>query len=152
VKSAYYYTVDVMFSDNEMERDPRLWVRIILKIPKLSLESFSDSFHGYWWILAPPVFITIEFYMNLLLLTCITFPFNIISFLSVNTIIALLFTRILVERTLCAERAILNEGCFHWDLERSLDEYLSSNRGTQTQTVLTLLPPMQIAEESIEKE
>lgn len=110
-----------------MTQDSPLWVRILLKIPAPSFEHFSDQFEGYFWILIMPVFIFSIGCVNLLLITCFPSPLNAIFFFSLNSLIVLLFVRILIERTLHAKKAILNQGQFQWDIDRSLSEYLNGS-------------------------
>jgi hypothetical protein len=116
-----------MSSDSKMTQDSPLWVRILLKIPAPSFEHFSDRFEGYFWILIMPVFIFSIGCVNLLLITCFPSPLNAILFFSLNSLIVLLFMRILIERTLHAKKAILNQGQFRWDIDRSLSEYLNGS-------------------------
>ena len=112
----------------DRRRDYPLWIRIILKVPKLSLEGFSDRFQGAFWISILPIFLVLFFYANLLLIACLSSPFNMILVAVLDSSIAALLIRILVERTLTSEEAMLNQEHFRWDLERSLNEYLDGNR------------------------
>jgi hypothetical protein len=100
--------------------------RLILKIPKISLDDVSMKISGLFWILILPIFMISEFLVNLLLLTCMSFPFNYASIIVFNSAIALLIIRVLVERTLNAEKALLSEGHFKWNVEEIFDSYLES--------------------------
>lgn len=112
----------------DRRRDYPLWIRIILKVPNLSLEGFSDRFQGAFWILILPILLAVFPFANLLLIACLSSPFNMILVAVLDSSIAALLVRILVERTLTSEEAMLNQEPFRWDLERSLNEYLDGNR------------------------
>ncbi|MDH7476913.1 MAG: hypothetical protein QHH17_00830 [Candidatus Bathyarchaeota archaeon] len=102
-----------------------LFYRIILKIPKLSLESFSENekFQGIFWAAILPSFLICELLFNMLLITMLSFPFNFLSMILVNSVILLLILRILAERALNGEKAYLSKG-FDWNPEESLKGYL----------------------------
>jgi hypothetical protein len=100
--------------------------RLILKIPKISLDNLSMEVSGLFWVIILPIFVIGEFLINLLLLTCISFPFNYAFVTIFNSTIALFIIRILVERTLNAEKALLAEGHFKWKIEETFNSYLES--------------------------
>lgn len=135
-----------------MTQDSPLWLRILLKIPAPSLEHFSDRFEGHFWILVLPVFIFSIGCINLLMITCLPSPFNAIFFFSLNSAIVLLLMRILIERTLHAKKAILNEGHFRWDIDRSLSEYLNGSGVAPAQVQLQVHQDAQAMEKENEEE
>ena len=100
--------------------------RLILKVPRIGLDNLSMEAGGLFWVLILPLFITGEFLANLLLLTCVPFPFNYVSVILFNSTIALFIIRVLVERTLNSERALLAQGHFEWKIEETFDSYLQS--------------------------
>ncbi|MDH7564419.1 MAG: hypothetical protein QHH24_06045 [Candidatus Bathyarchaeota archaeon] len=111
---------------SEPEQKPKLplaW-RVILKFPRLSLDGFSDRFHGFFWIVILPVFLFCTFFGNLLILTCIPVPFNVGTAVAVDMLIAFLLLRILVERVIKAYESIASSASFKWDMEKSLEDYM----------------------------
>jgi hypothetical protein len=104
--------------------DLPLFYKIILKFPKLSLDALSgnEKLHGIFWAAILPSLLLGDFFLNMLLMTVLSFPFNVISVAAVNSLIMLLILRILVERTLNSEKAYLSQG-FNWNLEKSLEDY-----------------------------
>jgi hypothetical protein len=110
---------------NEHQQNVPLWCRILLKIPKLEANVFGERFQGIFWIIVVPVFLFCDFFMNLYVVMALSFPFNFVILLLTNLVIVLFLSRILVERTLQAQEAILNEATFRWDVESSFKEYLS---------------------------
>ncbi|MEM2703276.1 MAG: hypothetical protein QXR45_08955 [Candidatus Bathyarchaeia archaeon] len=103
-----------------------LFYRVILKIPKLDLETISKSerFHGVFWAAILPSFILGDIFLNMLFLVILNFPFNVLSVIVVNTIFILLILRILIERALRTEKALLSQG-FDWNFEKSFRDYIS---------------------------
>jgi hypothetical protein len=53
------------------------------------------------------------------------FPWNAVLFISFNSAIAILMLRLLLGRALEGEEAVLNEGHFRWNIDQSLNEYVS---------------------------
>jgi hypothetical protein len=105
-----------------------LWIRIILKIPKLSLEGFSDVFQGLFWILILPALAALYTYVNLFLMVSFTSPFNLVMVFSVLCVVVILSLRVIVERTLASEEAVLNEWDSTLDRERLINEYIEGSR------------------------
>lgn len=98
--------------------------KLILKIPKLSLDGTSEKAYGIFWAVILPILVICEFLTNLMLLTFARFPFNVLSVVLFNSVVGLFAVRILVERALNSERAILNQGHFEWKVEEKFNEYL----------------------------
>lgn len=114
-----------MSVNRSRRRNLPIWLRIILKIPEPNLGSFSDRFHGLFWVLILPVLFLSACFLNVFLIMGLLFPWNAVSFASFNSIVAVLMLRVLLGRTLESEEAVLNEGHFHWDMDQFLDEYVS---------------------------
>jgi hypothetical protein len=98
--------------------------KLILKVPKLSLDGASEKVYGIFWAVILPILVICEFLTNLMLLTYARFPFNVLSVILFNSVVGLFALRILVERTLNSEKAILNQGHFEWKVEETFNEYL----------------------------
>lgn len=101
-----------------------LLYRIILKVPRLSIEGFAPEWQGIFWAIGLPLFIIGTFWFNFVLLVLLEFPINYASIGVINLVILLFITRILVERRLKLEEALLNEKGFNWDIDRKAHEYI----------------------------
>jgi len=129
LKYVFTYVVFCLrkMSDNDdllLELDLPLIHRLILRIPKLSLDGFSEKSKGYFWILGLPLFVAGEVLGILVLLTMIVFPYNMIAvFVSMSIAIAFIL-RILLEREINTRRALMQQG-YKWDVERACEDYLS---------------------------
>jgi hypothetical protein len=111
--------------DSQIENIP-LFYRIILKVPKLSLDALSENekLHGIFWAAILPSLLLCNLLLNMLLIATLSFPFNILSVTAINLLIMLLALRILVERALNSEKAYLSKS-FNWNMEKSLQEYFA---------------------------
>jgi hypothetical protein len=114
-----------MADDDADPDDPgvSLFYKLILKLPQLSLEGFSDRFQGLFWILILPILVMSDSMITLLLIVCLPFPFSLISTVVVTSIVLIFMIRILLERELNARRAIIREGRFLWNVEKAVNEY-----------------------------
>jgi hypothetical protein len=111
-------------SDMRRRKDRPLWLKIILKVPKLSLEGFSDRLQGLFWAVILPMLLMLFFCTSVYVVACFSFPFNMVLLASLYIVVGALILRILIERALTSEEAILHEVDFRWDVERSFKEYL----------------------------
>jgi len=98
--------------------------RIILKLPKPSLDSFPEISPGIFWTIVVPVFLILEFFLSLFLLVALHFPVNIIFAGIVPTVVFLIFARITVERLINSFNAAIADQGFEWNIEKVTNEYL----------------------------
>ncbi len=109
-----------------------LFYRIILKVPKLTLDSVTENekFQGIFWAAILPSFLICDFLLNVLFIAVLSFPLNFLSVIIFNGVIVLFILRILVERALNSEKAYFSKG-FNWNFEKSLEDYslLINRRG-----------------------
>jgi len=115
-----------MKQDGSRREDIPLFYKIILKVPKLSLDFLSgnEKLHGFFWAAVLPSLLFGDLFLNMLLIAVLSFPFNVLSVTAINALIMLFILRILVERALNSEKAYLGQS-FKWNLEKSLNDYLS---------------------------
>lgn len=104
-------------------KDLPLMYRLILKFPKLSLEGYSEKFQGIFWVVVVPIFLIVDFCVNLLILVFLPFPINYLGFFVATSFVAILIIRILVDRTLDTSKAMLKEG-HPWDIDKAVQGYL----------------------------
>jgi len=110
-------------SDKKDAEGLPLIYKIILKFPKLSVESFSPELQGLFWAICLPLFVVGVFFINLVLLVLLSFPFNYASAGVINIVIVMFIARIYVERSLNLEKALLHERGFKWDIIKTTQEY-----------------------------
>jgi hypothetical protein len=113
-----------MKQKRSQREDLPIFYKIILKVPKLSLDALSgnEKLHGIFWAAILPSLLFGDLFLNMLLIAVLIFPFNVLSVIAINSLIILLILRILVERALNSEKAYLSQG-FNWNLEKSLEDY-----------------------------
>jgi len=114
-----------MSTSKRKRRNLPIWLQLFLKIPEPNLRSFSDRFHGLFWVLILPVLFLAACFLNVFLIMGFLFPWNAVLFISFNSAIVILMLRLLLGRALEGEEAVLNEGHFRWNIDQSLNEYVS---------------------------
>jgi hypothetical protein len=110
-------------SDKKDVKGLPLIYKIILKFPKLSVESFSSELQGLFWAVGLPLFVIGVFFLNFALLVLLYFPFNYLAVGVINFMIVMFIARIYVERSLNLEKALLHERGFKWDIIKTTHEY-----------------------------
>jgi len=106
------------------ERKLPLIYRLILKLPKPSLDFLPEFSHGIYWAVIVPIFLTLESFMSLFLLVGFPFPLNLLLAGIIPTIIFILFLRISLERFINWWNANVAHSGFEWNVEKSAKEYL----------------------------
>lgn len=97
--------------------------RIILKIPGADfLENCSS---GIFWAIVVPIFLALEFFLNMLLLLSFPFPLNITLVSIIPTIIFLIFLRISLERFIRWWNSEVAKAGFEWNIDKTIREYVS---------------------------
>jgi hypothetical protein len=99
-----------------------LFYKLILKIPGTD---FLESSGGIFWSIIIPIFLSLEFFSSLLLLVYFPFPINIILTAIIPTIVFVVFIKISLERFLNWWDLTFGESRFKWNVEKTLQEYLS---------------------------
>ena len=99
-----------------------LFYKLILKIPGTD---FLESSGGIFWSIIIPIFLSLEFFSSLLLLVYFPFPINIILTATIPTIVFVVFIKISLERFLNWWDLTFGESRFKWNVEKTLQEYLS---------------------------
>ncbi len=110
--------------DTKADLSLPLFYRVVLKFPKLSVESFSAERQGLFWAVGLPVFVICYVFLNILLLIFLSFPYNYVIVLALGILYAMFIIRILVERELSSKRAIVRSAYFRWQIDKSLQDYL----------------------------
>jgi hypothetical protein len=109
----------------EVDEKKLPWIyRLIMKIPKISLDSAPGWFHGIYWAILIPIFLAFEFLLSMLLLIFLPFPLNIVVVCIIPLAVLIFFVRIMLERDINWWRATFAKP-FKWDVEKATKEYIS---------------------------
>jgi hypothetical protein len=97
------------------------YYRLILKIPGANfVESVSS---GIFWGMVVPIFLILEFFLNICLLVFFSFPVNIVLVLIIPVAIMLVFLRVSLERFMNWWNSAMGDS-FEWNIDRTMPEYL----------------------------
>jgi len=97
--------------------------RLILKVP--GAEFLENCSSGIFWAIVMPVFLMIEFFLNMFILIYFRFPLNIILASIIPTTIFLIFVRISLQRFINWWNSEVASQGFKWNLEEKIQEYLA---------------------------
>jgi hypothetical protein len=97
--------------------------RLILKVP--GAEFLENCSSGVFWAIVMPVFLMIEFFLNMFILVYFRFPLNIILASIIPTTIFLIFVRISLQRFINWWNSEVASQGFKWNLEEKMQEYLA---------------------------
>lgn len=97
--------------------------RLILKVP--GAEFLENCSSGIFWAIVMPVFLMIEFFLNMFILVYFRFPLNIILASIIPTTIFLIFVRISLQRFINWWNSEVASQGFKWNLEEKIQEYLA---------------------------
>jgi len=95
--------------------------KLILKIPGTD---FLESSGGIFWGIIVPLFLVLEFYLNVFLLAFFPFPINIVLVGIIPITVLILFIKISLKRFLNWWDLAFGESGFEWNEER-LQEYIA---------------------------
>jgi hypothetical protein len=113
----------LMSGDKKKIKNLPLLYRIILKFPKLSLESFSMEFQGIFWALIVPILLVCYTFLVLVFMFFLPSPINMLVTAVVTVFICGLCLRIILERELKIINTQMEAGGFEWDLKKSMKDY-----------------------------
>ncbi len=97
------------------------YYRLILKIPGSEFVESTSS--GIFWGLIVPVFLVLEFALNITLLLFFPFPTNIALVIIIPAAILLVFLRVSMERFINWWNSTVDNS-FEWNIEKTMPEYL----------------------------
>jgi len=108
----------------EQPEEPKLslWHRLLLKVPKLSLDSFPEYFHGVFYSIVLPIFLIVTFVLTALFLVFIPFPFNYLAASVIPVFLMLYFGRTMTERFINWYKASFAKPK-EWDVDKTSNEY-----------------------------
>lgn len=107
----------------QIDRNKLPWLyRLILRIPGADFLESSSS--GVFWGLVVPIFLFVEFFLNLYLILFVPFPANVVLVAIIPVVVLLVFMRISLERFINWWNLVVGETGHAWNVEKSLQEYL----------------------------
>lgn len=98
--------------------------RLILKLPRPNLDFLPEISHGIFWAIFVPIFIFLNFCLNLFLLVYVPFPTNLVLVGITPAVFFIFFARIMLERFINWWNATFGEP-FEWELEKATEEYVA---------------------------
>jgi len=102
-----------------------VFYRIILRLPKLSLENLPAVMQGLFWVIILPIILIAECYLNFILLLTFPFPINLIVVAGVVLVFFVAVLRIMIERALNVLKMFLYPSRIDKDCEQLVQEYVS---------------------------
>jgi hypothetical protein len=99
-----------------------LFYRLVLKIP--GTDSLGN-FGGIFWSIIVPIFLILEFFLNIFLLLFFPFPINVVLTSSIPVAVFIIFIRINIERFINWWNATVEKSSLEWNPEKTMQEYLS---------------------------
>jgi hypothetical protein len=100
-----------------------LFYRLILKIP--GVDFLESSASGVFWGIVVPIFLFLEFSLNLFLLLFFPFPINIVLTSIIPVAVLIIFIRISLERFINWWNLTVGERSREWNVEEIMQEYLA---------------------------
>ena len=98
--------------------------RLILRLPKLSLESLPPVLQGTFWVIILPLVLIGQCYLNFYLLLAFRFPLNVLVVGGVVSIFLVAFYRVMLDRALNSLRMLFYPARLDKDAEQLVQEYI----------------------------
>lgn len=106
----------------KIDRSKLPWFyRLILKVPGGDFLEHHTS--GIFWAVVVPVFLILFVSLDLFLLLLFTFPTNVILAAATQTVLVLVFARVMVERSLNLMSSMV-QNPIEWNVNDTVPEYL----------------------------
>lgn len=113
-----------MKTEKEDEIKLSWFYRLILKLPKITLESASADLEGIYWAIMIPIFIVCEAFLSFFLLIAFPFPVNLVVTSIIPTAIFVVFVRVQLERFLNWWNLNVRSKPMKWDVKKGTEEYM----------------------------
>lgn len=97
--------------------------RLILRLPKPTLDFLPEVSQGIFWAIIVPIFLILEFFLSVFLLVAFPFPTNILFTSIVPTIIFIIFLRTMLERSINSWNALMESGIV-LNVEKAVRDYV----------------------------
>jgi len=117
-----------MSQEKKLQRIDReklpLFYRLILKIPIPTISTFIDIPSGIFYVIILPIFIFLEFLLNIYFLIGFSFPINIFLVCVVPVVVLAIFVRLTADRFISWWNSAVVGGYVQRDVREVLKEYL----------------------------
>jgi hypothetical protein len=113
------------FEKIDREKLP-LFYRLLLKVPIPSISSsLIDIPSGIFWAVIFPIFLFLDFFLNIYFLVGFSFPINIFLVCVVPVAILVIFVRVTIDRFISWWNSAVVGGYTQHELKKVLQEYLA---------------------------
>ena len=102
-----------------------LFYKFILKIPIPAISTFMDIPSGIFYAIILPIFVFLDFFVNVYFLIGFSFPINIFLICVVPVVILAIFVRVTVDRFIDWWNSGVVGGYVQRDVKEVLKEYLA---------------------------
>ena len=112
-------------SAKEIDQENMPWYyRLVLRLPKLSIEEFSEVFQGLFWVLFLPLLIVCNFFLGLVLFLFLPVPVNFIMVGAITLVLFIIFVKTQLERFINAWDAMIKKEPIEWNIDKTLQGYI----------------------------
>jgi hypothetical protein len=112
------------FEKIDIEKLP-LFYRLLLKVPIPSISTLIDIPSGIFWAIIFPIFLFLDFFLNIYFLIGFSFPINIFLVCVVPVAILAIFVRVTIDRFINWWNSAVVGGYTQRELKKVLQEYLA---------------------------
>jgi hypothetical protein len=112
------------FEKIDREKLP-LFYRLLLKVPIPSINTTIDISSGIFWAVIFPIFLFLDFFLNIYFLIGFSFPINIFLVCVVPVAILVIFVRVTIDRFINWWNSAVVGGYTQRELKKVLQEYLA---------------------------
>jgi hypothetical protein len=112
------------FEKIDREKLP-LFYRLLLKVPIPSISTSIDISSGIFWAVIFPIFLFLDFFLNIYFLVGFSFPINIFLICVVPVAILVIFVRVTIDRFINWWNSAVVGGYTQRELKKVLQEYLA---------------------------
>jgi hypothetical protein len=102
-----------------------LFYRLLLKVPIPSISTSIDISSGIFWAVIFPIFLFLDFFLNIYFLVGFSFPINIFLVCVVPVAILVIFVRVTIDRFINWWNSAVVGGYTQRELKKVLQEYLA---------------------------
>lgn len=121
-----------MSQEKKLERIDKknlpIFYKIIMKVPLPSLDTSIAIPSGIFWAIIFPIFLILEFFLNLYIIVTFNFPVNILLIGIFPLAFFVIFIRISVERFIKWWNSAVVGGYTPKDIRETLEEYIAMRR------------------------
>jgi len=112
-------------SAKEIDQENLPWYyRLVLRLPRLSMEGFSEVFQGIFWVLFLPLLIVCSFFLDLFLFLFLPGPVNFIAVSAITLVVFIIFVKTQLEKFINAWNAMIKKGPAEWNIDKTLQGYI----------------------------